>query len=100
MSLTDVHSICPTDTSLWSKNAGLALSQIQFFEYGRGNRLWLIEDRKKRLIILLGDVNFPNSNVNQFLSWIEDLIDCNEKTKVSLKFEGVTCLHLFEKYGN
>jgi 2-polyprenyl-3-methyl-5-hydroxy-6-metoxy-1,4-benzoquinol methylase len=100
MSLTDVHSISPSDMALWSKNAGLVLSQFESFDYGRGNGKWLIEDMKKRLTNALGDAKLPNSNVDQLLSWIEDLIDYNEKTNAGLKFEGATCLYLFEKYGN
>jgi 2-polyprenyl-3-methyl-5-hydroxy-6-metoxy-1,4-benzoquinol methylase len=97
MSLTDVYSISPSDMAKWAKNAGIVLSQIESFDYERGNGKWLIEDMKKRLTNALRDANLPYNKVDEMLDWVKDLIYYNEEIKAGITLEGATCLYLFEK---
>lgn len=97
MSLTDVHSISPSDMAKWARDAGLVLSRIESFDYERGNGKWLIEDMKKRLSNALRDAKLSFNKVDEVLTWVNDLIDYNEATQAGMRLEGATCLNLFEK---
>jgi len=97
MSLTDVHSISPTDMIKWSIQSGLTLVATESFDYDRANGMWMIHDMKKRLTNALRDAGLSQSGVDSFLSWAEDYIQYNQHSLNPNQFDGANCLYKFTK---
>jgi 2-polyprenyl-6-hydroxyphenyl methylase/3-demethylubiquinone-9 3-methyltransferase len=96
MSLTDVHSISPSDMLRWANIAGLKVSIIESFDYNRGNGEWMIRDMQDRLSKALRDAKLDTSNVQSLIEWLKDLVFYSETVNKSIKLEGATCLYSFE----
>jgi 2-polyprenyl-3-methyl-5-hydroxy-6-metoxy-1,4-benzoquinol methylase len=97
MSLTDVHSIAPFDIQKWIENTSLELVTIKTFDSERANGDLAIVDMKKRLTNALRDADMSNDNVDNYLEWMNDVVEYMKGGTSTLQMEGGNALYYMKK---
>ena len=95
MSLTDLHYISPFDIEKWLIDTPMKLEKGQLFDHDRSNGFGMIVDMKKRLFNALSDANLPNHKVETMISWLENVIEYqNRNTKI--ESNGANALYIIK----
>jgi len=97
MSLTDLHSLSDFDIeSFIAKIPSLKLINVKTFDHEIANGRLMIIDMEKRLTNALDDANLSTSNIPSLLSWLEKVVELNDKKK-NLNLCGSNALYYIKK---
>jgi 2-polyprenyl-3-methyl-5-hydroxy-6-metoxy-1,4-benzoquinol methylase len=97
MSLTDLHSIAPFDVQKWIKDTDLELKAIKTFDSERANGDLSVIDMKKRLTNALKDANMSNDKVDDYLEYMNNVVEYMKSGNTTLRMEGGNALYYLQK---
>lgn len=98
MSLTDLHFIAPFDVEAWLENSHLEIASVETFDHSRGNGEIMLVDMRKRLTNALRDAGMDNSKVEDFIGWLEKVVQYRQETG-ALPLDGANALYRIRRSG-
>jgi len=96
MSLTDLHFISSFDIEAWLRGTSMSLKQVQPFDESIANGERMLVDLRKRLTNALRDANLDNSRVEEFVEWLEKVVNYRQ-TSGAPSLGGATALYVIQK---
>lgn len=96
MSLTDLHFIHPWHMEEWCRDLGLRIRGFSTCDHERASGKLLPGDFRKRLRNALADAGIDNSNVPQYIDYLDKLVDYM-RGEESCAMQGATAIYVIER---
>jgi 2-polyprenyl-3-methyl-5-hydroxy-6-metoxy-1,4-benzoquinol methylase len=96
MSLTDIHFISSFDIEDWLRGTSMSLKRVHPFDESIANGERMLVDLRKRLTNALRDANLDNTRVQEFVGWLEKVVNYREESGAP-SLGGATALYVIQK---
>jgi len=97
MSLSDLHFIHPWHMKQWATESGLTVELIATVDHESASGRRLLRDYEKRLHNALRDAKLSTDKVNQYMDYLENLVEYLSSEDDRNVMDGATALYRFRR---